>query len=398
MKKKLKVLVIAPYYRWFVKELVDAQSRYVDEINVLLHYNIVAEISRYIPFEGYFNHIRLYNKDKIVDLQEKPENVYVHEIPTIYFTPDGKNNKLGDKLVGIFDEYIKEKNIKFDLIHAHFTYPQSYVATILGQKFEVPVVVTLHENGSHLHSILSNVKDKAVYTWKNADILIRVNRRDIPVFIKYGARPERIIHIPNGYNPRKFQYMPREIAREKLQLETDARIIFNLARLYPEKGHKYLIDAMSLVLNERQDVYCYIGGTGPLKKQLEKQISKLNLRQHVKLLGYLPNDQVVYWMNAADLFVLPSLSEGNPTVMFEALGVGLPFVGTSVGGVPEIITSPDFGFLVSPQDPNDLAEKILMTLSKEWDRSKIMQYASNFTWDNIAKQTIQTYHKVLTNI
>jgi len=387
----MRVLVIAPYYRWFIKGLVDAQSRYLDEIHVLFHHNIITEISKYVPLGGYFDHVRLYTKDKLADLQDKPKNVHIHRISLAYFTPDARNKRLGDKLVAAFDRYIEEKNLKFDLIHAHFTYPQGYVAVKLGQKFEVPIVITLHENNISLNSILRSVKNKAVYTWKNADVLIRVNRQDIPVFIQYGVNPEKIMYVPNGYSPQKLRYIPKEVARKKLQLKMDDKILFNLARLHPAKGHRYLIEAMSLVLKERQDVYCYIGGTGPLKEQLEKQISKLNLNQHVKLLGYLPDDQLKYWMNAADLFVLPSLSEGNPTVMFEALGVGLPFVGTAVGGVPEIIVSEDYGLLCPPADPECLAEKILKALEKEWDREKIRKYAEQFTWENIAKEILKVY-------
>ena len=89
------------------------------------------------------------------------------------------------------------------------------------------------------------------------------------------------------------------------------------------------------------------------------------------------------------------MSEGNPTVMFEALGVGLPFVGTAVGGVPEIITSEDYGLLCPPADPECLAEKILIALEKEWDREKIRKYAEQFTWEEIAKRVINIYLKYL---
>ena len=77
--------------------------------------------------------------------------------------------------------------------------------------------------------------------------------------------------------------------------------------------------------------------------------------------------------------------------MFEALGVGLPFVGTTVGGVPEIITSEDYGLLCPPADPECLAEKILTALEKNWDREKIRKYAEQFTWENIAKSVLNIY-------
>ena len=98
--------------------------------------------------------------------------------------------------------------------------------------------------------------------------------------------------------------------------------------------------------------------------------------------------------NVADLFVLPSLFEGNPTVMFEALGVGLPFIGTNVGGIPEIIISDEYGLLCEPANPKDLAENIMIGLNKEWNREKIMEYANQFTWENIANKTREIYELI----
>ena len=99
-------------------------------------------------------------------------------------------------------------------------------------------------------------------------------------------------------------------------------------------------------------------------------------------------------MNACDVFVLPSLNEGNPTVMFECLGCGKPFIGTSVGGVPDVINSEAYGLLVEPANPKDLAEKILIGLDKEWDYKKIRGYAEQFTWEDTAKEIVKVYNTV----
>ena len=106
----------------------------------------------------------------------------------------------------------------------------------------------------------------------------------------------------------------------------------------------------------------------------------------MKYLNYKPHNEIPIWMNACDVFVLPSLNEGNPTVLVECLGCGRPFVGTRVGGVPEIITSDDFGLLCEPANPNDLANRIIVALDKEWDNNKIREYSEQFIWDNIAEQ------------
>lgn len=90
-----------------------------------------------------------------------------------------------------------------------------------------------------------------------------------------------------------------------------------------------------------------------------------------------------------------SLSEGNPTVMFEALGCGRPFVGTRVGGVPEVIVDDRLGILVEPGDPEALARAILQALEREWDHEYIRTYAQQFTWENIAKQVMEVYEAVM---
>ncbi len=116
------------------------------------------------------------------------------------------------------------------------------------------------------------------------------------------------------------------------------------------------------------------------------------------LAGGKPHNEIPLWMNACDLFVLPSLNEGNPTVMFEALGCGKPFVGTTVGGVPEVITSDAYGLLVEPADPGNLAENILVALDREWDQEAILRYAERFAWENIAKEIMGVYARVLDGI
>ena len=79
------------------------------------------------------------------------------------------------------------------------------------------------------------------------------------------------------------------------------------------------------------------------------------------------------------------------TVMFECLRCGKPFIGTKVGGMPEIITSEDYGLLCEPANPEERAEKILIALDKEWDSKKILKYAERFGWENIAKEIIVMY-------
>ncbi|USS41054.1 glycosyltransferase [Thermococcus aggregans] len=386
----MRILTIAPFYRFFIKDFTEALSKHVDKIDVLVHHNYLSELAPYMPF-SYFRHVEKFSRKNLVDLTGLPPNVRVHVVSTVYFTPDGRNTKLGDKLAKLFDRYIKRHKIEFDLIHAHFTWPSGYAGVKVAREYGVPSVITIHENRDWFLKEYKSRNEKIYWAWRNADALIRVNKVDIPLLREFNRN---VFHVPNGFNPRRLPFVDKGMARNHLGIPKDTKVLFGLGNLIERKGFHYLIDAMSLVAKERRDVVCFIGGSGPLRNTLQNQINKLGLQEHVKLLGFVPDDQLALWMNAADLFVLPSLSEGNPTVMFEALGVGLPFVGTAVGGVPEIITSEDYGLLCPPADPECLAEKILIALEKEWDREKIRKYAEQFTWENIARQIIRVCSEV----
>ncbi len=388
----LKILILVPHYKFFIKELVEATSPYIESITVLVRHNHLTELSRYFSNIKFLHNVRRYTKNNLLDLKGKPENVNVHLNSMIYFVTEGKNKSLGNKIAKNAEKLINEKGIKFDLIHAHFTHPYGYAAVKLGQKYNVPVVITIHRNRDSFLKEYNSGNERLYWTWKNADALIRVNQKDVQVLKEFN---KNVFHIPNGFNPRTFFAMDRSKALEILNLPKDRKIIFTFSNLIERKGFQYLIDSMNEIVKVRKDVLCFIGGSGLMKRKLEAKIQNLELQEYIKLIGYVPDDSINYWLNAADLFVLPSLSEGNPTVMFEALGTGLPFVGTRVGGVPEIITSEDYGLLCEPANPKDLAEKILIGLNKEWDREKILKYAQQFTWEKIAKETMGIYNELL---
>jgi len=319
------------------------------------------------------------------------DNVEVYYPRCIYVPIFWLSKILIDNRLQVVERTIEEHHLHFDLIHAHFTWPSGYIGVRLKEKYGKPAITTIHENGDWFDQEVGMDHPLTNTAWSGVDALIRVNWKDVPVLKRYN---EQVYSIPNGFST-AFHPIYAAIARERLGLSGDAKIIFTLGGLIRRKGFNYLIDAMERVCGQRGSVLCFIGGAGPERGGLQGRIDRLHLGERVKLLGSLPGDQLTLWMNACDLFVLPSLNEGNPTVMFEALGCGKPFVGTKVGGVPEVIASDTYGLLVEPADPEDLAEKILVALDREWDREAILAYAERFTWENIAKDIMGVYTKVL---
>ncbi|WP_292366244.1 glycosyltransferase, partial [Methanoculleus sp. UBA208] len=300
---------------------------------------------------------------------------------------------------------------KFDIIHLHNVYSFTALSFPVLKRFcRIPLVLTHHGQlmfGEPMKDICVKIYEKSAkqFILNSVDKTVALSEFDARHILPHNnvsahhhaSTPLRnVVSIPNGYDNRKFRPMDTRKCREALGLPPDKKLILNVGRLYGAvKGHEHLIEAMARVVKKRKDVLCVIVGPGRLYDTLEHQIRSLGLEDYVVLAGGKPHDEIPVWLNACDLFVLPSLSEGNPTVMFEAFGCGKPFVGTRVGGVPEVITSDEYGLLVDPAEPGDLAEKILLALDREWDREAILACSERYTWENITEEILRVYAQIL---
>lgn len=371
-----------------------------NRIEVIIVENPIVKFIKMGRFEGIFKRFLKFQADKIIDYHEIPNNVRIHIVNSYFHIPINVIDKLklflfSDIMTKDILKYIKKENLNFDIIHTHFSYPYGYIGKLIKYKYKNKLIITVH--GYDIYSLPfkdNEWKAKIEYVLNTADHVITVSQSNL-AYIKKLNIFTPVSVIPNGF--RSDLFFPRNTleCRGMLNLPLDKKIILTVGNLEPIKGQIFLVKAMKLIVRERKDVLCVIVGTGKLRTELENQIRSLGLEDHVILVGGKPHEEIPLWMNACDLFVLPSLNEGNPTVMFEALGCGKPFVGTKVGGIPEIINSDDYGLLVEPADPEDLAEKIMMALDREWDSEKILTYAEQFFWENIAKGVMGVYEQVL---
>jgi glycosyltransferase involved in cell wall biosynthesis len=366
----------------FVKEQVKALAKLLSKIIVIIPIPVGIEEKRKILY-------RSYQIGRNVDVFFVR---YLNPLfPISYYHFKKQWIKIEAEMV---KKFIEKQKMDFDMIHAHYTWPSGAVAIELKRNFGVPVIITEHASISFKKALQS--KDEIyLNAWKSADAIIRVRKGDISEIKELGIKADKVYYIPNGFDGQKFKPIPKSIARQKLGLLVKKKIALSIGSLTHVKGHKYLIEAMRYAVREHPNLMAIIIGNGPLRGALKRHIRNLGLNDYISLVGAKPHHEIPLWMNAADVFVLPSLSEGNPTVMFEALGVGLPFIGTMVGGVPEIIISEEYGLLVEPANHEDLASKLLLALKKKWNKKKIRKYAQQFDWGNIAQQTIRLYRKIL---
>lgn len=301
------------------------------------------------------------------------------------------------KTIGLILGAAKER-IRYDIIHIQASGGMSSFLVAIFGAIVSPIVnkrliVTFHY--SKTAEFVKNHKYAFKYVLDRSGKMILVSHKQEEIISsQYRDLSEKLVVSPNGFKSSLYHPMVEENSRALLNLPLDKKIIFNVSNLIESKGHKYLILAMREIISASDNCHCYIAGKGYFRDALEEQVATLQLQDHIDFLGWIPDEQIPIWINACDFFVLPSLNEGNPTVMFETLGCGKPFVGTRVGGVPEVITSDEYGLLVEPADPEDLKAKILIALDRKWDREAILRYAGQFTWENIAQQLIGVYNEV----
>jgi len=388
MVKKPSILIISHMYATFVKDQVDQMAPYFRDIFVLVRTNPLAEISRIIPV----SYLIPFSVAQKIDLSTTPENVHVFQTPVIYLPTESGYEKLGRNHLKSVEKVIKKQSIAFDIIHAHFTWSAGYVGSHLKETYGVPFILTAH--GMDIYDLpFKNAfyTEQITRVLNAADHIITVSRNNLASIEKLGIK-KPVSVILNGFNDQRFYMRDMQECRNLLGLPRNKKILVNVAKLYDVvKGHEILIRAMHEVIKKRDDVVCYIVGDGELRASLEKLIAELQLEHAVTIVGAKPHHEIPFWINAGDVFVLPSLNEGNPTVMFECLGCAKPFIGTRVGGIPETITHDTYGLLSEPGNVQELAENILTSLSREWDHAAISEYAQQFTWKKISHEIIAIY-------
>ena len=176
-----------------------------------------------------------------------------------------------------------------------------------------------------------------------------------------GVRPDRISVVHNSVNTdvHRSHKKSSEKARYQWNVSPGEQVVISAGRLSPEKGHAYLIDAVSTIVSMSPELKLklLIAGSGPCERELREQVSGRRLNQYVKFVGHCSDLDELF--SIADLFVLPSLSEGSPNVLLESMSARVPIVATTVGGVPELVKNGESAILVPPADSESLKTAIL---------------------------------------
>jgi len=390
-KTHFNLLVLSHTYRSFQKSSIEATSDFFSNVNIFVRCNPATEYIQYFDKKRFFQNSWAYK----TDLLGKPANCHVFPSPIYYLPIERQYKILGDKHLRAVRKGINKNKVTFQIVHSHFTWSAGYVGARLKEEYNVPFVLTAH--GYDIYSLPfkdNEWREKIEYVLNTADHIITVSQSNLACIEKLDVSTPATV-IPNGFRSDLFYPRDTSECRKALTLPQDKKIILTVGGLVPIKDQARLVEAIQKIILERKDILCVIVGAGKLRTTLERQIRSLGLGGYVVLVGGKAHDEIPLWMNACDVFVLPSLRESFGVVQIEAMACRKPVIATRNGGSEEIVISEEYGLLVEPADSEDLAEKILVALDREWDREAILQYAERFAWENIVKEITTIYQGVL---
>ncbi len=278
-----------------------------------------------------------------------------------------------------------DREAPIDCIDAHFVYPDGFAGVLLGKALKVAVVVSARGTDINVYPQFPVIRRLIQWTLKNADGVVAVSSALRERMVALGRPADAIELIPNGIDGTRFRYSDRDQAREALGLPLAAKIAISVGALVPVKRHQLLIGALARLRAERPDLRLWIFGEGHLRAFLESLARKLGLDDRVTFPGKIPNEDLQRWFAAADISCLASEREGWPNAVTESLACGTPVVATRVGGIPEILSSPELGILVDGT-PESLAGGIREAFERSWDRKEIAERTKRRTWDVVAEE------------
>ncbi|MCG8552014.1 MAG: glycosyltransferase [Desulfobacterales bacterium] len=292
-----------------------------------------------------------------------------------------------------------QKNFDFDLIDAHFIFPNGVAAEMIARRLNKPFVVTCRGEDIEKFPALPYIGDQIRQTLKRADALVALSERIEKAMLANGADPKKITRIGNGVDCKKFTPVPKKDARKTLNLPQDRPVVISVGYRLELKGFHLLVDTIPKLLKKFPNLLVVIiGGVASWGEDytpvIEERIKANQVENHVMLAGPRPPKEMHLWYSATDLFALLSSREGSPNVVMEATACGAPVLATSVGGIPEIINDPRLGHLIPERTVQDAAEGIEKALSADWDRKYIRNVTETRSWEGTANKVGRIFNNL----
>jgi glycosyltransferase involved in cell wall biosynthesis len=277
----------------------------------------------------------------------------------------------------------------FDLIDAHYFFPDGIAAVLLGRRFGKPVVITAR--GTDVNLIPRYRLPRTMIRWaaRRAAGMITVAHALKDDLVRVGVPAERIEVLRNGVDLQLFRPIDREAGRRRLGLTR--MTLLSVGHLVPRKSHDLVIQA----LRRLPEMDVIIIGDGPERAALGALAWESGVGDRVRFAGAVAQEELRQYYGAADALVLASSREGWANVLLESMACGTPVVASNVGGTAEVVAAPEAGVLLAERTPEALAEAVRGLFARYPDRGATRRYAEGFSWAETTAGQLRLFSRIL---
>ena len=286
---------------------------------------------------------------------------------------------------------LQRDGFDFDLIDAHYYYPDGVAAALLAKWLGKPFVVTARGSDLNLISQYPRPRRLILQAADQAAASIGVSQALMDRLAVLGADRSKLHVLRNGVDLERFVPETRSAARERLGLAIDGRYLLMVANLVELKGHHIAIEALA----QLPGVTLLIAGAGPEQPTLKALADRLGVAERVHWAGVVPQDELRWWYSAADALALCSSREGWPNVLLEAMACGTPVLTTNVSGTPDMVNTPAAGALLERRDAQALVQAWNHLHAQAPNRAATRSHAETFSWTATTQGQLKLFREML---
>lgn len=280
----------------------------------------------------------------------------------------------------------------FDLIDAHYYYPDGVAAGILARKLDKPFVVTARGTDLNLIPQYAYPRRLIQETAAAAAASIGVCRALMDSLADLGADNSKLNVFRNGVDLERFRPESRDEARRHLGFPEDSLHLLSVGHLIERKGHHIAIEALAGL---PETTHLHIVGTGPERRALEALAERLRVAARVHFAGMIAQSELRWWYSAVDILLLCSSREGWANVLLEGMACGTPVVASNIWGTPEVVSTPDAGRLMRTRDAAGLIEAVQALQAATPAREAVRGHAEQFSWQQTTDDQLALFRRIL---